>query len=111
MEIYTTRKVRTFICHFRDDDQQEESPGVISGLKSSFILLRNKQEPSAQFVLSGSSVNELFLTLGKVENGFLNCSKQFDVVKKTNGLLSIIRHSPQVVWVAIFLIIWLSEKT
>ena len=107
MEIYT-RKVRTFICHFRDDDQQEESPGVISGLKS---LLRNKQEPSAQFVLSGSSVNELFLTLGKVENGFLNCSKQFDVVKKTNGLLSIIRHSPQVVWVAIFLIIWLSEKT
>ena len=36
MEIYT-RKVRTFICHFRDDDQQEESPEVISGLKSIFI--------------------------------------------------------------------------
>ena len=39
-----------------------------------------------------SSVNEPFLTLGKVENGFEKCSKQFNVVK-TNGLLSIIRHS------------------
>ena len=94
-------------CHW---NQQEESPGVISGLKSSFIA---KQGGGAKCPVCPkwiASVNELFLTLGKVENGFLNCSKQFNVVK-TNGLLSIIRHSSPVVWVAIFLIIWLSEKT
>ena len=68
-------------CHWDDGNQQEESPGVISGLKSSFIAKQGEAKcPVCPKWIA--SVNELFLTLGKVENGFLNCSKQFDVVKK-----------------------------
>ena len=82
-------------CHWDDGNQQEESPGVISGLKSSFIAKQGEAKcPVCPKWIA--SVNELFLTLGKVENGFLNCSKPFNVVK-TNGLLSIIRHSSPVV--------------
>ena len=95
MEIW--RKDRTFICQVLCENiNRKNLLEVISSWKSGFLLPNNSCPVC--LVLSRSAVNELFLTLWKVENGLEKCLEQFNVVK-TNGLLSIIRHSSEVVWV------------